>query len=160
MFSYMGEYSRDFAPGELDHYSSEVRKMLGEQLLIDGDALFAPIISGSLDGNEAKDKRQSTARSVTNVPVRLRPANTSQRSLHELLGRVKDLSTTGCGLILNYPPHVGDIYRFQAVEGIASTFEGALVRCVRCHFIDEEVFEAGFQFLTPLRQDSVSDGLL
>lgn len=133
--------------------------MLGEQLLIDGDVLFSHD-GPNLGRTGAKtDKRDAKNRVTVNVPVKLRPANTSQRSLHELHGRTKDFSITGCGLILNNPPYVGDIYRFESMEGNDALLMGVLGRCVRCHLIDEDVFEAGFQFLTPLPHESLSNGL-
>jgi hypothetical protein len=133
--------------------------MLGEQLLIDGDVLFAQERPNSTHSGATQEKREAENRLPVNVPLKLRLASTSQRSIHELHGRTKDFSMTGCGLILDNPPYVGDIYRFDGVKGNDPLFSGLLGRCVRCNLIDEEVFEAGFQFLTPLPHDIFSHEL-
>lgn len=134
--------------------------MLGDHLQIDGDVLTGNGLPELTDQGSLAEKRQSDPRRAVYVAVKLRCANTSQRADREISGRVKDLSTTGCGLILDYPPRVGDIYRFQVAEESEKFLEGVLGRCVRCHFIDEDIFEAGFQFLTSLRQLSPSNGPL
>ncbi len=139
--------------------------MLGEQLQIESGSILDPSLSlpsglDLLSNGTLRDKRQSQQRSLANIPVRLRPGSTSQRWSHELTGRIKNYSTTGCGIILDRPPYVGDIYRFHQANNVESPFTECLARCIRCHLIDEEVFEAGFQFLTPLPIESVSDGLL
>lgn len=133
--------------------------MLGEQLLVDGDVLFAQKHSNSTHSGASPEKRQAKNRLPVNVLLKLRLASTSQRSIHELHGRTKDFSTTGCGLILDNPPYVGDIYRFDAIKGNDPLFSGLLARCIRCNLIDEDVFEAGFQFLAPLPQDVFPDDL-
>jgi hypothetical protein len=131
--------------------------MLGEQLQVNGDILFSQL---DPTATTTADKRQGLNRDTVNLAVKLRPASTSQRMLQELYGRTKNVSLTGCGLILSHPPYVGDIYRFQSVDGSEIIITGVLGRCVRCHLIDEDVFEAGFEFLTPLREDRYSAGLL
>lgn len=148
-------------PLSLSRLSDSVLKaaaMLGEQLQVDGDVLFEQI--DTLMGAAIADKRQSDKRNSVNIPIKMRPASTSQRSLHQLQGRTKNISITGCGLILNIPPYVGDIYRFENDEEDSCLLNGVLGRCVRCHLIDEEVFEAGFEFLSPLREDLSSESLV
>lgn len=139
--------------------------MLGEHLQTESSSILDPSLSipaglDLLSSGVTRDKRQSQQRSLANIPVRLRPGSTSQRLTHELTGRIKNYSTTGCGVILDRPPYVGDIYRFYMADNAESPFTECLARCIRCHMIDEEVFEAGFQFLTRMPIESVSDGLL
>ncbi|HBJ37537.1 MAG TPA: hypothetical protein DDZ51_22835 [Planctomycetaceae bacterium] len=134
--------------------------MLGEQLQIDGDILFAQKRNHLSQSGVVREVRAAGSRLPVNVPLKLRLANTSQRSIHELHGRTKDFSMTGCGLILDKPPFIGDIYRFDGIKENDPLLSGLLGRCIRCSLIDEEVFEAGFRFLTPLPQEMFPDGLV
>lgn len=121
--------------------------MLGEQLSITDlplDSVRSLLESG------AAGRLDKAERFLVQESLVLRPASTSQRSREELHGRCKNLSTSGCGVILDLPPLVGDFYQLLTPKAPGSALHGVQARCVRCHLIDEDAFDAGFRFFTPI----------
>jgi hypothetical protein len=85
-----------------------------------------------------------------NVQLIIRPSNSSQRRETSIRGYCKNLSQSGCGVVTDSAPRVGDLYRFEMPSDTTHPVHGAHARCVRCHLLDEEAFEVGFSFLTPV----------
>lgn len=91
-------------------------------------------------------RRQRTHFRVTlKSKVILAPGNTSDATKLKLQGVTGDLSEGGCRILFPLPPLVGDIYRLtfdRSVLDLPTTY----ARCVRCHLLREDAFEAGFRF--------------
>lgn len=103
----------------------------------------------------------------SNLQLIIRPSNSSQRKETPLRGSCKNLSQSGCGVVTDSAPRVGDLYRIEVPSDLAHPIHGAHARCVRCHLLDEEVFEVGFSFLSSIqlnatntKSDSLTDPLV
>lgn len=122
--------------------------MLGENL----DPSLATVRPrAQFSENVASANSRTAHRSVpTNVQLLIRPSNSSQRKETPMRGYCKNLSQTGCGVITDCPPRVGDLYRFELPSDNTHPIHGCHARCVRCHLLDEEAFEVGFSFLSPV----------
>jgi PilZ domain len=96
------------------------------------------------------DTRIATRILPRSFQVTLRPSNSSQRKECEISGYCKNLSQSGCGVMATEPTRVGDIYRFEVPDETAHPLHGCHARCVRCHLLDEDAFEIGFSFLSPV----------
>lgn len=107
-------------------------------------------LSQSLPGSDAAAAANRATRFAINVPVHLRPSSSSQRLTEDISGYCKNISRTGCGVVVDFAPRCGDIYRFEVSDDASHELTGVHGRCVRCQFLDEEAFEAGFRFLAPL----------
>lgn len=94
------------------------------------------------------DQRNSNARVAESLAISLRPSSSSQRREEHIEGVCKDYSQTGFGVVVDFAPRVGDIYRLEVTADPTHTIHGTHSRCVRCHFLDEDTFEAGFCFLS------------
>ncbi len=99
---------------------------------------------------EKEEKRAASDRSQENISVALRPSSFSQRNSEHIEGFCRNLSQTGCGIVSNSAPRVGDIYQFEVVDKSFNRLQGMDARCVRCHLLDAEAFDCGFTFLAPL----------
>jgi len=88
-------------------------------------------------------------RKLVELRVVVRPANASEHARFRLQGISADLSRGGCRLILPLPVGVGDVFRLEFASP-AAPIPPAFARCLRCRLVREQVFEAGFQFLTPV----------
>jgi hypothetical protein len=84
------------------------------------------------------------------MEVELRPSSSSQRHAECIRGVCKNISRSGCGVIGPAAPRVGDVYRMEIPDAAAHALHGSHVRCVRCQLLDEDLFESGFCFLSPL----------
>ncbi|MFK7734394.1 MAG: PilZ domain-containing protein [Pirellulaceae bacterium] len=102
------------------------------------------------DASAAAAAANRATRFAINVPVHLRPSSSSQRLTEDISGYCKNISRTGCGVVVDFAPRCGDIYRFEVTDDASHEMTGVHGRCVRCQFLDEEAFEAGFRFLAPL----------
>ena len=141
--------------------------MLGENLSPSVDSLRPRVQLGS--GAPNTNMRASHRSVPTNVLLIIRPSNSSQRRETPLRGYCKNLSQSGCGVITDCPPRVGDLYRFELPSDVTHPIHGCHARCVRCHLIDEDAFEVGFSFLSQVnlqtsdasatRVDDVTDPL-
>ena len=122
--------------------------MLGENLSPSVDSLRPRV---QLAAGSSSTNVRAAHRSVpTNVLLLIRPSNSSQRRETPLRGYCKNLSQSGCGVITDCPPRVGDLYRFELPSDVTHPIHGCHARCVRCHLLDEEAFEVGFSFLSPV----------
>ncbi len=122
--------------------------MLGENLNPPVDTVRPRV---QLANDVASPNVRAAHRSVpTNVQLLIRPSNSSQRREAPMRGYCKNLSQTGCGVITDCPPRVGDLYRFELPSDVTHPIHGCHARCVRCHLLDEEAFEVGFSFLSPV----------
>jgi c-di-GMP-binding flagellar brake protein YcgR len=107
-------------------------------------------------GVEVGQSRKHT-RIEVELKVVVRPANASEHARFRLQGISADLSRGGCRLILPLPVGVGDVFRLEfasAAQPIAPVF----ARCLRCRLVREQVFEAGFQFLTAIELPQLDTG--
>ena len=104
-----------------------------------------------LERNTPDEIRRQRAhfRVAVKAHVTLQPANASQMLKFKMQGTTGDLSEGGCRILFPLPVHVGDIYRLEFDRGqldLPLTF----ARCVRCHLLREDAFEAGFTFFAPI----------
>ena len=122
--------------------------MLGENLspTIDSLRTRASVAVGQASANT----RTASRTFPLNVQLIIRPSNSSQRRETSIRGYCKNLSQSGCGVVTDCAPRVGDMYRFEMPSDTTHPIHGAHARCVRCHLLDEEAFEVGFSFLTPV----------
>ena len=122
--------------------------MLGENLspTIDTLRTRANVAVGPSSGNT----RTASRTFPLNVQLIIRPSNSSQRRESPIRGYCKNLSQSGCGVVTDCAPRVGDLYRFEMPSDTTHPIHGAHARCVRCHLLDEEAFEVGFSFLSPV----------
>lgn len=79
--------------------------------------------------------------------IQVQPANSSQRSDWKIEGTCRDISEKGIGTLLDRPPIVGDFYWVE-IESDLLKFQHGICRCIRCQFLREDKFEAGFEFLS------------
>ena len=124
--------------------------MLGDQLDVSEFARLSPVSPAPMHQSHSNDKRSSSKRFVQNMQVVLRPSSSSLRQTETIRGVCKNLSQSGCGVVSNFAPRVGDLYCFDVTQEPAHPLHGVHSRCVRCQWIDEEVFECGFAFLSPV----------
>lgn len=93
-------------------------------------------------------RRQRTHFRVTvKAKVILQPGNASDLTKLKLQGVTGDLSESGCRVLFPLPIGVGDIFRLtfdRTVLNLPVTF----ARCMRCHMLREDAYEAGFRFFT------------
>lgn len=141
--------------------------MLGEQLeatletiqqVVQNDQSLEPETANLADGvlpNSTKDKRVSVQRIVQNLPIVIQPSNASQRKLEHIDGFCKNVSVSGCGVVSDFAPRVGDIYRISVPSQQEHVLNGIHARCVRCHMLDEEAFECGFSFMSALSENQL-----
>jgi PilZ domain len=122
--------------------------MLGENLSPAIDSLRTRV--QTVAGASTTNTRAASRTFPLNVQLIIRPSNSSQRKESSIRGYCKNLSQSGCGVITDCPPRVGDLYRFELPSDATHPIHGAHARCVRCHLLDEEAFEAGFSFLSPV----------
>jgi hypothetical protein len=110
-----------------------------------------PELLRSLEQQQVAEAGQSRkyARIEVELRVVVRPANASEHARFRLQGISADLSRGGCRLILPLPVGVGDVFRLEFASA-AAPIPPAFARCLRCRLVREQVFEAGFQFLTPV----------
>lgn len=127
--------------------------MLGENLDPTIDSLRSRV---QLSDSPTHNVRVAHRLAPTNVQLLIRPSNSSQRSETPLRGYCKNLSQSGCGVITDCPPRVGDLYRFELPSDLTHPIHGCHARCVRCHLLDEETFEVGFAFLSPVSLNSTA----
>ena len=139
--------------------------MLGENLspTIDSLRTRASVAVGQASANT----RTASRTFPLNVQLIIRPSNSSQRRETSIRGYCKNLSQSGCGVVTDCAPRVGDMYRFEMPSDTTHPIHGAHARCVRCHLLDEEAFEVGFSFITPVelnvtatQADSLTDPLV
>ena len=81
--------------------------------------------------------------------VAISPADSSRAGEPTMTGTTINLSRGGCMVSVSNPPRVGDHYRIQIQSDSANPIM-TFARCVRAMLGKGEVFEAGFQFFTPL----------
>lgn len=151
--------------------------MLGEQLEVTFDKLQNAIQPGdapdsktgstssadprSVQSNDETliaddDKRSSRKRIVQSFSVLVQPSSVSQRANERIEGDCRNFSDSGCGIVSNFAPRVGDVYQISVPNQAEHAIDGVHARCVRCHMLDEESFECGFSFLTPLSKSDAT----
>ena len=126
---------------------------LGKELGLASDAEMLQTAEFSLDELEERQKAKERKSDRVNYSANivLRPGNSSQRKEHLLNGTCKDVSSGGCCLLIDGSPRVGDVYHVETPDEISGPIHGKHIRCVRCVFLDEDLFEAAFTFFTPIQ---------
>ncbi len=104
-----------------------------------------------LERNTPDEIRRQRAhfRIAVKAHVTLQPANASQMLKFKMQGTTGDLSEGGCRILFPLPVNVGDLYRLEFDRqqlDLPLTF----ARCVRCHLLREDAYEAGFTFFSPI----------
>ncbi len=108
-------------------------------------------------GQASADTRSALRSAPSNIKLIIRPSNSSQRRETPIRGYCKNLSQSGCGVITDCAPRVGDMYRFELPSDTTHPVHGAHARCVRCHLLDEEAFEVGFAFLSTVNLKEIEE---
>ena len=98
--------------------------------------------------NTAQPLQRGAERKTVRTQVTLLPANTVDRPGRDQQGVCLDASRTGCRIVTPLPPTVGSVYCLKFDE--RSQLGAQFARCLRCHMIKEEVYEAAFAFFSPL----------
>ncbi len=125
----------------------ESNDLIGETF--DEDSAFDML--QELERNTPDEIRRMRAhfRIAVKVQVTLQPANASQMLKFRMRGTTGDISQGGCRILFPLPVRVGDIYRLEFDRqqlNVPMTF----ARCVRCHLLREDAYDAGFTFFTPI----------
>jgi hypothetical protein len=81
--------------------------------------------------------------------VAISSADSSRMDEAVIPGLTVNISRGGCLVETSTPPQAGDHYRVQ-IMGIGGGPISSFARCVRVVLKADEVFEAGFQFFSPL----------
>ena len=94
-------------------------------------------------------RKRSGERVEIDIPVVIRPANSSDRSSRGWAGVTANVSGTGCMVVTAAPLVPGDVY---AVDFDDEELELPLTlgRCLRSRMIREDAFEAGLRFFSPI----------
>ncbi|MEM7782975.1 MAG: PilZ domain-containing protein [Planctomycetota bacterium] len=106
--------------------------------------------------------RRSKNRVAINSQAVIFPANAIDRDGTEIKGLCRDVSTSGCRVIMKKPLMVGSVYFMELIDS-QTAIDPMFVRCIRCHLLREDTFECGLSFLSPLNfenEDALSDSLL
>jgi c-di-GMP-binding flagellar brake protein YcgR len=125
-----------------------------------GDVTGAP---DSLDENEAfgllRELEQNTPEEIRQqrrhfrleikATVTLQPGNTSDMLKFKMQGTTGDVSQSGCRILFPLAVRVGDLYRIE-FDRAQLDLPMIFVRCVRCQFLREGAYDAGFVFLSPI----------
>jgi len=90
------------------------------------------------------------------APILLQPGNASQYLEGSMKGMTGDISEGGLSAMFPLPVGVGDIFRlnFDRKQLDLPMIYG---KCIRCRFVRDNAFEAGFTFFSPIR---VPDSLM
>ena len=81
--------------------------------------------------------------------VIIQAANSSELHKFKLQAVTGDLSEGGCRILSPIPLRVGNVYRLEFdVEEIPLPL--TFVRCTRCALLQEDAFECGFRFFSPI----------
>lgn len=99
------------------------------------------------DGSDSQNHNRANERFGVQCRIELRPANSTQRNADPIAGICSDLSAGGCRLISTTPAAVGDIY-WMSFDNIDTP--SVFARCIRCRLLNEDAFEAGFQFFSEI----------
>jgi hypothetical protein len=104
-----------------------------------------------LERNTPDEIRRQRAhfRLSVKAAITLLPGNISDTLKFKVQGVTGDLSEGGCRALFPLPPRVGDIYRLE-FDRKALNLPLTFARCVRCHLLREDAFEAGFSFFSPI----------
>ena len=89
--------------------------------------------------------QRSSERIEINIPIMLRPGNSSERARYAIKGMTGDISNGGCLLLVSRPVLPGDIYSIE-FDQTAIRIGPQLARCMRCKMIKDDAFEAGLRF--------------
>ena len=98
------------------------------------------------------DTRRTLNRVGVNCPVQLQPGNSSDRDGTLTSGTCRDVSPSGCRLVMPQAMTVGDIYLIQ-LQDEQLTKDALFGRCIRCHMLREDKYECGISFLSPFSLD-------
>jgi hypothetical protein len=122
--------------------------MLGEHLDPHEWELFANQPSGDSDESTPfRTPNRQGGRISISAKMTIQPANASERNQWTTTGTCRDLSEKGIGTLLKSPPIVGDFYWVE-IDAPELKYQTGICRCIRCQFLREDAFEAGFEFLT------------
>ena len=89
--------------------------------------------------------QRSSDRIEMRVDVVMRPGNSSERHREILKGKTADISEGGCQVVLDRPVWVGDFFLIE-FDRETLDVEPVTARCLRCRWLSETTFEAGFKF--------------
>jgi len=106
-------------------------------------------------------KHRQHERLEVSIPVTLFRGNSSEAGEPPLEGTTGDVSKGGCRATFSMPVGVGDIYRLEFRGEVHPPV--VFARCVRCSFLRENAFEAGFRFFNEVvlgGQAPGEDGLI
>lgn len=133
--------------------------MLGEHL--DADAWDNELSPESLQeelNSIVRNPNRKGNRIEIAAEMTARPANSCDRFNFALEGTCRDLSVNGIGTILKQPPTVGSFYWID-IDCDDLKFRTGIGRCIRCQYLREDAFEAGFEFVndtSPQLEDTQS----
>ena len=95
-------------------------------------------------------QRRAYERLAVKAKVILQPGNSSEFLSFKVQGISGNISAGGCQVMFPVPVQVGDVYRLHFDEKKLA-LPMVFVRCVRCRLINEDAYEAGFIFFSPIK---------
>lgn len=125
----------------------------GEDLFGASDALQA-IAELEHNTNDAILAQRASERLEIRTNVLVRPGNASQRHQFGVECVTADISNGGCMVLATRPLLPGDLF-WLAFDDKQIRIGSLFARCLRCRFVREEVYEAGFRFLNDIDLSSV-----
>jgi len=97
--------------------------------------------------------RRGNNRIELNCHAEVTPANASQKGEFKIVGRCRDVSQSGCRMLMEQALMVGDVFLLQLTDA-EFDFDPQFIRCTRCHLIREDLYECGVSFLNPVNLSS------
>lgn len=124
------------------HSESDLRKTPGNH---DSDLL------DELERQSVSEIRKLRAyeRVEIRAEVCIQPGNSSQLGEQPILATTRDVSAGGCLVHAPSPIGVGDVFRLQFDQTLMD-LPLVFARCIRCHLLREDSFEAAFSFFSPI----------
>ena len=122
-----------------------------EDILTDGFDDDAFHLLEEMEQNTPEEVRRKRAHFRVSIKagVVIQPGNATDLHRFKLQGVTGDLSSGGCKALFPLPTRVGDVYRMRFDQKIVD-LPLVFAQCVRCLLIQEEAYEAGFRFFSPI----------
>ena len=97
--------------------------------------------------SEKIKQQRAHERVIIKAHVIVQPGNSSEFMNFKVQGVTGDISVSGFAGMFPVPMKVGDIYRISFKESLEE-LPMVFGRCLRCKFVSEDAFEAGFSFFS------------
>ena len=124
--------------------------MASDQIeLMDEDLGFDALRDAERDASDAARQRRAHRRMAFKAKIILQPGNSSEFLSFKVQGITGDISTGGCRAMFPVPIQIGDVYRLHFAQDCLD-LPMLFARCLHCRLINEDAYEAGFSFFSPI----------